>query len=281
MLAVKPYMDAVTEPAAGKVAVFGAPFDATTSFRPGARFGPQALRMASEVLESYDPELDRELPETGFCDLGDLDLPPGSSELSVALVREKAAELLKIGAIPLLLGGEHLVSLGAIEAAVESHPDLCVVHLDAHADLRPQYLGVRLSHASVMRLALESLKPESLFQFGIRSGTREEWAFMRGQKTLFPANPEGAKEVLRRLNGRPVYLSLDLDILDPSAFPGTGTTEPGGLSYAQLLALVNALLSARVVAADVVELAPNLDPSGMSAVVAAKIVRTLVLRLTR
>jgi len=279
-LSVKPFLDAQATADPGAWTFFGAPFDSTSSFRPGSRLGPTALRQASEVLESYCPLADRELAETGFGDAGDLELPMGDSGAALAIIGEGTAEILAAGHRPLLLGGEHLVSLPAIRETAAVHPELCLIHLDAHADLREDYLGVRLSHATVMRRVLETIPVDRFFQLGIRSGTREEWNWMRANRTLCPANPGAARRIAAAIGDRPVYLSIDLDILDPSVLPGTGTPEPGGLCFAALDELLRGWRGLRLVGADVVELNPTCDPSGASAVVAAKLLRTLLLNFS-
>ncbi|RJO71375.1 MAG: agmatinase [Myxococcales bacterium] len=274
--AVHPFLAARTAPERGAFALFGAPYDGTASFRSGSREGPEAIRRASEVLEDYCPVADRSLAETAFADLGDLELPLGDSAKVLECIAAQAHELFAAGVRPFLLGGEHLVSLPAILLAAERYRDLCLVQLDAHADLREDYLGVPYSHATVMRRAVERITPEKLFQFGVRSGTREEWAFMRQHGTARPATLEAAKAAAKAIGDRPVYLTLDLDVLDPSVLPGTGTPEPGGISFAELDAILRVFAPCNVVAADAVELAPGLDPSGASAVVAAKAVRTML-----
>lgn len=276
-----PFLWARTPFERARVVLFGCPFDGTASFRPGARFGPEAIRSVSDGLESYSPLLDADLEELPYCDLGDLPLAPGDVAGALARIREEARRILGAGKIPFALGGEHLVSLPLIEAALEAHPGLVVFQWDAHADLREGYLGAALSHASVMRLAADRVGPGRLVQFGIRSGTREEWAWMRGHGTVRPLSPEAVRQALARHAGSPIYLTLDLDVLDPGEFPGTGTPEPGGARFAELAECIALLRreGARVAALDAVELSPMLDPSGASSVAAAKAVRELLLAL--
>lgn len=259
-------------------ALFGAGFDGTVSFRPGARESVNHLRPASIGIEDYCPILDRTLIDDYLADVGDLDLPMGDVAAAHAIVKQGADAILLEGARPLMIGGEHSLTRPALESVMTLWPTLAVVQLDAHADLREDYLGQPLSHASVMRRAAERVGSDSLFQLCIRSGTRDEWSFIREHGTLREASVEGARALARELAGRPVYLTIDLDFLDPSIFPGTGTPEPGGLDFRAGETLVRELgLGLNLVAADVMELAPTLDPSGVSSVVAAKIVRTLVL----
>ena len=264
-----------------KVVLFGAPFDSTTSFRPGTRFGPASVRSESFGIETYSPYQDRDLEtDVAVHDAGDLELPFGSPDRALEMIEEKAGEILSADKIPFLLGGEHLVSLGAVRAAVRKFPDLHIMHFDAHADLREDYLGVRLSHACVMRRCHDILGDGRIWQFGIRSGTRDEFAFMReGHVTTEPFSVKTLSS-LSLPEGTPVYLTVDLDVLDPSEFPGTGTQEAGGLRFMELLsALTDIIRRFNVVALDNVELSPSLDPSGRSTALACKLLREELLAL--
>jgi agmatinase len=259
----------------GTICIFGAPFDSTTSFRPGSRFGPAAIREASYGLETFSPAQNADLQDCSFTDRGDLELPFGDPLPALALIEQASREILLEGKIPFLLGGEHLVSLGAIRAAVQVFGDLQIIHLDAHADLRDDYLGQKLSHATVMRRVCELVGTERIRQIGIRSCTREEHGLALDLASL----PE---QIAMRTGQRPCYLTCDLDILDPSVLPGTGTPEPGGLSFQELAAiLISIMTRCHIVGLDVVELAPQLDPTGVSAVVAAKVVRECLIALDR
>ncbi len=261
-----------------RIALFGCPFDETASFRSGARFGPRAIRDFSDVLETYSPDLDADLDDVPFCDLGDLALPAGDVEAALDAIRTQVRWILSSGKIPFGLGGEHLVSLPMIEAALDHHPDLVIFQWDAHADLREEYGGARLSHATVMRRVVEAVgSPDRLVQFGVRSGTRGEWEWMRGRGSVRPLAAEEVAAALAENAGRPLYLTLDLDVLDPSECPGPGTPEPGGARFTELAACIGALRGAPIAALDVVELAPRIDPGGASAVCAAKAVRELIL----
>jgi len=259
----------------GAICLFGAPFDSTSSYRPGSRFGPGAIREASYALETFSPTQSADLEDCSFMDRGDLELPFGSPEPALARIEETAQNILSAGKTPFLLGGEHLTSLGAIRAAARAYPDLKVIHLDAHADLRDDYLGMKLSHATVMRRVLDLLGKDNIRQIGIRSCTREE----HGTVAELASAPE---QIALRTGTKPCYLTCDLDILDPSVLPGTGTPEPGGIMFSELAAaLVSIITRVRIVGLDVVELAPQLDPSGVSAVVAAKVVRECLIALAR
>lgn len=263
------------------IVLFGAPFDSTTSFRPGARFGPAAMRHESFGLETYSPYQDKDLEDIAVFDSGDLELCFGSSEAALADITARAQEILADEKFPLLLGGEHLVTLGAVRAVLEKHPDLHIVHFDAHADLRDDYLGAKLSHACVLRRCHDLIGDGRIHQFCIRSGEREEFRFASQHTDMHPFTFDGLPELAEHLKQTqvPVYLTIDLDCLDPSAFPGTGTPEAGGVSFVQLLDAIRAITQANIVAADVNELAPMLDNSGVSTATACKVLRELLLAL--
>ncbi|WP_225323200.1 agmatinase [Synechococcus sp. RSCCF101] len=281
-------MGARRDPRGCGVALFGVPYDGTTSFRPGARFGPAAVREVSQGLETYCPQLDRDLEDCAYADLGALPIPFGAPEPVVAAVEAATGSLLDAGLTPLMLGGEHSITAGAVAAAVRRHPDLVVVQLDAHADLRDSWLGARHSHACAMRRCLDVLPADRLLQVGIRSGTRPEFRELHRSGRLVPASPadapqragEALEQALAPHADRPLYLTVDLDWFDPSVMPGTGTPEPGGFRWSHFAALVEVLKGRRWLGADVVELAPQLDGSGQSAVLAAKVVRSLLLLLS-
>lgn len=263
------------------VVILGVPLEATVSFRPGTRFGPQQIRNVSYGLEEYSFYQRRELAEARFHDAGDLALPLGNLTESLELI-EKAARLL-FGDCkkPVFLGGEHLVSLPLVKAAASKYTGLAVIHLDAHADLRPDYLSQTLSHATVMRRVAEIIGPQNLYQFGIRSGTREEFDFARAHTNLWTEEVLGplsqARQLIDRL--RPVYLSIDIDVVDPAFAPGTGTPEPGGISSGELLKSVHTLKGLNIVAVDLVEVSPPNDRQDITSILAAKIVREAVLGL--
>jgi len=264
-----------------KIVLFGAPFDSTTSYRPGARFGSRAIRGESYGLETYSPYQDRDLADIAVFDSGDLELCFGDASLSLIEIEERTRTIFEDKKLPLMLGGEHLVTLGAVRAAVKKYPELHIIHFDAHADLRPDYMGVALSHACVMRHCHSLLGDGRIFQFGIRSGDKSEFQWAKeGHVELHKFSFDGLSETVKRLKSKPVYLTIDLDVLDPSAFPGTGTPEAGGVSFLELLNAVTAVCgSLNIVGADVNELAPSLDQSGASTALACKLVRELLLAL--
>jgi agmatinase len=271
-------MDCSADYGKARVILFGAPFDGTVSFRPGSRFGPQAMRQDAIGLEAYSPFQDREIDTTSIRDIGDLDLPMGDKDEALRLIRQTVDRIANDGKLPLMLGGEHLVTLGAIEALAGQYPDLCIVHLDAHADLREDYLGVERSHATVMRRIHDLLGDGRIFQLGIRSGTREEFQFAReGHVTMHPFNLSSFPAVLDQVGQRPVYLTVDLDVLDPSVFPGTGTPEPGGVDFLSAMHCLIAAGQLNLIGADLVELSPHYDTSSVSTAVALKLLRELLI----
>ncbi|MCH4031061.1 MAG: agmatinase [Lachnospiraceae bacterium] len=264
------------------VVLFGAPFDSTTSYRPGARFGPPSIRHESYGLETYSPYQDRDLTDIRVFDAGDLELCFGNSRKALGDIEAATDEILSAGKLPVMTGGEHLVTLGAFKAALHKFPDIQIIHFDAHCDLRDEYLGEPYSHACVLRRCHDLIGDGRIHQFCIRSGDRTEFAFAAaGHTDLHPFGFEGLEETVRELaeSRTPVYLTIDLDCLDPSVFPGTGTPEAGGVTFPALLHAVRVCAAARVVAADVNELAPMLDASGVSTATACKVVRELLLAL--
>ena len=264
-----------------KAVLFGAPFDGTTSFRPGTRFGPSAMRNESIGLESFSPYQDKDLEDAPVCDSGDLDLPFGDAEVALKLIEEETQQILNDGKLPIMLGGELLVSLGAFRAVAAKYPDVVVIHFDAHCDLREDYIGAKLSHACVLRRIHDIVGDGRIYQFGIRSGTKEEFEFAKTHTKMERFTAENLDEVLTllSLSGKPVpvYLTIDLDVLDPSIFPGTGTPEAGGLSFEKLRERLMLFQNANLVGLDFVELSPPYDASGCSTAVALKILREVLI----
>lgn len=264
-----------------KIVLFGAGFDGTTSFRPGTRFAPAAIRNESFGIETYSPYQDKDMLDYSYFDSGDLELPFGSTNRAVADIAMRADMILTDGKIPFMIGGEHLVTLGSVMAVTEKFEELYIVHFDAHADLRDDYLGQKFSHACVLRRCHELVGDGHIFQFGIRSGDREEFLFANEHTEMHKFNFDGLEETVEKLKGKNVYLTVDLDVLDPSIFPGTGTPEAGGVSFDELrraLTLVCSKLN--VVACDVNELSPVYDQSGVSTAVACKIIREMLLAMS-
>ena len=263
------------------VVLYGAPFDSTTSYRPGARFGPSAIRHESYGLETFSPYQEADLCDCRVFDSGDLELCFGSSEAALADIEARADQILADGKFPLLLGGEHLVTLAAVRAVLKVHPDLHIIHFDAHADLRDDYLGAKLSHACVLRRCHDLVGDGRIHQFCIRSGDRSEFEFAKQHTDMHRFDFSGLKELAEKLarEKTPVYFTIDLDCLDPSIFPGTGTPEAGGVSFSKLLEAIRTTSRMNIAGADINELAPMLDASGASTAVACKVLRELILAL--
>ncbi len=259
------------------IVLFGAPYDSTTSYRPGARFGPHAIRSESFGIETYSIYQDKDLTDLKIFDAGDIELPFGDAARPLEMIEEMTKTIIDDGKMPFMFGGEHLVTLGAVRAFAKKYPDLCVIHLDAHSDMRDDYLGVKLSHACVLRRCWDILGDGRIFQFGIRSGDRSEIEF--SDKHIYSEHfkIESVPIIAKQIKKSPVYLTVDLDVLDPSVFPGTGTPEAGGITYPQLMSGLKAMTGMNIVGMDIVELAPMLDPTGISTATACKIVREMCL----
>ena len=266
---------------AADIVLYGAPFDSTTSYRPGARFGPAAMRHESYGLETYSPYQDKDLTDIKVFDSGDMELCFGSSESALKDIEARAETILQDGKFPLLLGGEHLVTLGAVRAAARKYPAMHIIHFDAHAGLRQDYLGAELSHACVLRRCHDILGDGRIHQFCIRSGDREEFTFAKTHTEMHKFDFSGLEALAAELcrTQVPVYLTIDLDCLDPSCFPGTGTPEAGGVTFRQLLNAILTVSKTNIIGADVNELAPMLDASGVSTAMACKVLRELLLAL--
>jgi agmatinase len=263
------------------VVLYGMPMDWTVSYRPGSRFGPARIREVSIGLEEYSAYLDRELEEVKFFDAGDIPLPFGNPQRSIDMIEDYIDQLLSDGKIPFGMGGEHLVSWPVMKAVAKKNPDLAIIHMDAHTDLREEYEGEPLSHSTPIRKIAEHIGPENVYSFGIRSGMKEEfqWAKENGMHISKFEVLEPLKEILPKLEGRPVYVTIDIDVLDPSHAPGTGTVDCGGITSKELLASIHAIAHSgvNVVGADLVEVAPIYDPSEQTANTASKLIREMLL----
>lgn len=264
-----------------KIVLFGAPFDSTTSFRPGTRFASKAMRSESFGIETYSPYQDGDLEDFAVFDSGDLELPFGNTQRVLDQIEEHTAEILKDGKIPCMIGGEHLVTLGAMRAVVKQYPDVHIIHFDAHADLREDYLEERFSHATVLHRVWDLVGDGKIFQFGIRSGDRSEFVWAKDHVFTNKFNFHGLKEIVNQLQGKPVYFTLDLDVLDPSVFPGTGTPEAGGVSFQELLEAMVQVSHLNIVGFDVNELSPVYDQSGSSTAMACKVLRELLIAVMK
>ena len=284
---VETFLGCDKEYADANIVIFGAPFDSTTSYRPGARFASKAMRSESFGIETYSPYLDADLNDIAVFDGGDLELSFGSADRALDQIQVFVANLLRDGKKPVMIGGEHLVTLGAVRAAFELYPDLHIVHFDAHCDLRDEYLDVTISHATVMRRCWDLVGDGRIFQFGIRSGDRTEFEWATGEGAA-GADPRvqmqkfdfgGLSSVVEKLKGKPVYFTIDLDVLDSSIFPGTGTPEAGGVSFIDLISAIREVSRLNIAGCDLNELSPIYDQSGVSTAVACKVLRELLLGL--
>jgi len=264
-----------------KVVLYGMPMDWTVSYRPGSRFGPARIREVSIGLEEYSPYLDRELVDVKYFDAGDIPLPFGNPQKSIDIIEEYVGTLLAEEKFPLGMGGEHLVSWPVMKAMAAKYKDLAIIHMDAHTDLREHYEGEPLSHSTPIRKIAEHIGPENVFSFGIRSGMKEEfdWAKEVGMHISKFEVLEPLKEILPKLAGRPVYVTIDIDVLDPAHAPGTGTVDAGGITSKELLASIHAIARSEVnvVGADLVEVAPIYDHSEQTANTASKLIREMML----
>lgn len=261
-----------------KAVLFGVPFDGTTSFKPGTRFAPSAMREDSWGLESYSPYLDKDLEDLKLFDYGNLELPFGDKKKALRMIQEHVKQIIEDDKIPVMIGGEHLVSLAPVKALSKKYDDLHIIHFDAHTDLREDYLGESLSHATVLRRIYDQVGDGKLNQFCIRSGLKEEFEWAKKHSHLEKFTYNTLESCVRRLKDKPVYITIDLDVLDPSVFPGTGTPEPGGIDFHQMMEIIGHLSKLEnVVGMDVVELSPKFDASGVSTAVACKTLRELVL----
>jgi agmatinase len=276
---VQTFIGCDAEYAEADIVLCGIPFDGTTSYRPGARFGPSAMRAESYGIETYSPYVDRDLQDVPVFDAGDLELPFGDTKKALTMTEERVAAFLADGKTPFLLGGEHLITLGAVRAVARKHPALHILHLDAHADLRADYLGEPLSHASVMRRIWDIVGDGRIHQFGIRSGERAEFAFAAKHTHMRRYDLTGFADTVAALKNEPVYVTVDLDVLDPAGFCGTGTPEAGGVPFTALLAAVHSLSTCNLVGCDVVELSPHYDMSGASTAAACKLTREIILQI--
>jgi len=262
-----------------KIVIFGAPFDGTTSYRPGTRFASAAMRNESYSIETYSTYQDKDLEDINVFDGGDLELPFGNTEKVLNEIEERVTEILNDEKIPLMIGGEHLVSLGAVRGVAKKYEDLHIIHFDAHADLRDEFLGETLSHASVIRRCWDILGDGKINQFGIRSGCREEIYWGREHVNTCMFNFDTLDETIQKLKDKPIYFTIDLDVLDTSVFPGTGTPEAGGVTYNDLLKAAEKVSKLNIVGMDINELSPPLDATGASTALACKFLRELLLMI--
>ncbi len=268
-----------SEYAESRIVIFSAPMDNTTSYRPGTRFAGAAIRSESYSIETYSPYQDKDLTDIKVFDGGELELPFGNPVKSLAKIEEFTSRVLADDKISCMIGGEHLVTLGAVRAAYKKYPDLHIIHFDAHADLRDEYLGETLSHATVMRRCFDILGVGRIFQYGIRSGDREEFIWAKEHVYMNKFNLNNIDYAIDVIKDKPVYLSIDLDVLDSSCFCGTGTPEAGGVFFNELLAAIDKAARLNIIAFDINELSPVYDQSGASTSLACKLLRELLLQI--
>ncbi len=281
LLPRNPYEGAHADYDTAEVVIIGAGYDGTSTYRPGSRFAPVAIR--SQTLysqEDYSPYFDMDLKDRHIHDAGDLDLPFGNREAALAMIRQVAQEVFRDGKKPFFIGGEHLITLPVIQAAVDFYPDLRIVQIDAHLDMIDELWGEKISHGTVMRRSQETLgQTHRIYQVAVRSGSKEEFAFARRTSRVFPFNTREFLPKVKELRSVPVYLTVDLDAFDPSLLPGTGTPEAGGIFFPEFIEFLKALQGCRIVGCDMVELAPQIDPTNNSTAVAAKSLREMLMIL--
>jgi agmatinase len=264
-----------------EIVLFGAPFDGTSSYRAGSRFAPSKIRLDSYGLETFSPYSERDMSEYAIYDAGDLECVFGNKYEVLKDIEALCDQYVQANKVPVMIGGEHLVTLGMARALIKKYPDLNVLHFDAHADLRTDYMGEPLSHATVIGRIHDLLGSGHIFQFGIRSGTKDEFELAKSSDkiTMRRFDTKGLQDAVNFLGNKPVLVTIDLDVLDPSIFPGTGTPEPGGLSFKELLDAIMHFIPLNIVGADLVELAPDYDSTGVSTAVASKVIREVLLSI--
>ncbi|MCI1273844.1 MAG: agmatinase [Clostridiaceae bacterium] len=256
------------------IVMLGLPFDGTVSYRSGSRFAPERIRLASWGLEEYSPIFDKELADVNFHDAGDLEFPLGNTQKSLDLIKDNVEQIYADGKKVFGIGGEHLVTLPEIQAISKFYKDFGIIHFDAHTDLREEYLGEKSSHAAVIRHCSKIVGAKNLKQVGIRSGMKDEFEFMMLNNTLCQKYSD-----LDELKGKKVFVTVDLDVLDTSIMPGTGTPEAGGMTFKELDGWFEYLKDFDIIGADVVELSPDYDSSGASTAVATKVIRELLMAM--
>ncbi len=263
------------------IVLIGIPFDATSSFKSGSRFAPDAIRIASDVLETYSPYFDYDIENIDFYDYGNFFTTINNFNLLKNKLTNLVTEFLNKGKKILSIGGEHLITLPVVEAYYKKYSDLILLHVDAHADLRDEYLNEKYSHATVIKRIADFIPTNRIYQFGIRSGLKEEFIFAKQNINFYPFTINISENILTLLKDKKIYLTIDLDVLDPSIFPGTGTPEPGGITFNDLINFLRKIYNLNIIGADVVELSPHYDNSGVSSIVAAKTIRELLIVLNK
>jgi len=264
----------------GRIIVYGIPFEGRVNLRKGADGGPRDLRLASDSIETYSPWVERDMEDLPLADIGDCELPAGASpreQLDAA--RKEIASWWRPGLIPFMLGGDHTATVPVIEALAPSFPELQIVPLDAHPDTREEFLGERYNYASAMARVMDTVAPARVFQIGMRTGSREE--YLNRRPNFYPVLAGHPVDVVRgllpRLRSAPLYVTIDVDVLDPSEAPGTGSPEPGGLRVPELLEIVRMLSDCEIIGGDLVEVAHAWDPSGRTGIAASWVIREAML----
>ncbi|HMH49085.1 MAG TPA: agmatinase [Candidatus Acidoferrum sp.] len=282
-------LPAAESPEGLDVALLGIPYDGGVSYRPGARFGPRAVREQSSLIRSWHPVLKvHPFERLRVADCGDIDVNPSSIEATYAAITAKIDEVVAAGAAPVCVGGDHSVTLGILRSLAKRHGPLGLVHFDAHPDTWDQYFGSKFFHGTPFRRAVEErlIDPRRMIQIGIRGPLYgpEDFAF-HDEHGIEVVRIEAIKEGgtapvaarLARLRGAPIYCSFDIDAVDPAFAPATGTPEVGGLTSYEALALVRALAGLELIGADVVEVSPPYDgPGQVTALLAANLLFELV-----
>lgn len=278
---IETFLGCEKEYAESDIVIFGAPFDSTASYRPGTRFAAKTMRGESYNMETYSPYLDKDLEDdSAVFDGGELELSLGNTQKTLDTIYNFTKDILSDNKLPFMIGGEHLVTLGSFKAVAEKYPDVHIIHFDAHADLRDEFLGTPLSHATVLHRCYDIIGDNRIYQFGIRSGEKAEMMWGKDKVFTHKFDFAGLDEVIAKLAGKPIYFTVDLDVLDPAVFPGTGTPEAGGVSFNELRIAMQKVAKLNIVGTDMVELSPPCDLSGMSTTVALKLMREYMLSLS-
>jgi len=261
----------------GKIVILGCPYDGSASFRPGARFGPSAIRKASWGIETYSPYFGRDLSQLSLHDMGDLELPLGEKKASLDIIRKAAHKIVSQRKFPIALGGDHLIALPILEEVLRVYPNLHLLQVDAHMDLREDYLGETFSHCTLIKRLVDRLGKGRLHQIGIRSGTEDEFKLARKLRSIVYPDRDSLRSMVKRLRNQPVYITVDLDVIDPSLLPGVGTPEPGGFTFHGFISILKELQPLHVIGFDIAELTPDYDPTQVSSLTASVILREMIL----
>ncbi len=267
----KDFIGAVSDYNEAKIVMLGMPYDCTCSNRAGTRFGPQSARLESIGIETYSTYFDFDMEDLAFFDAGDLEYPFGNAKKALEITEDNVDEIYKDNKKLLGVGGEHLITLASVKSVLKKYPDLAVIQFDAHTDLRSQYLGEELTHSGVMYRIAQLISYENIAQIGLRSGEKQEFEIVKKYNTLKKTPQE-----LDKFKSKPIFLTIDLDVLDPSLMSGVGTPEAGGLTYKELMEWLLYLKDFNIVGADIMELAPDIDITKTSTATACKLIREVL-----